>query len=358
MRSSTAQRSLLIALLGAIAVGVVIVGTVPATATHTSGNQTDVPATTLRIDLQPNGNARWAVTMRFELETENESMAFDRLANDFESGESDTLTIEPFRAAAVRASAATDRRMNISSVRRRANRDRGTLVVTFTWTQFARASGERLALGDVFTTPSGTWLPRLGENQRLVIEFPADYSVQSASRPLENRTFDIHGPARFQPGEPSATLVRQGPVTTTDTPDTPGLGITPVIGIGGLLVLVVILVGLLERRRRGAGAPTPAGDGDSGAGRGAATTDQTDSEPASDDRAAPGPLLSDEERVLRLLHQQGGRMKQAAIVDETDWSNAKVSQLLSEMAENGQLDKLRIGRENLISLPGELRDDE
>ena len=46
-------------------------------------------------------------------------------------------------------------------------------------------------------------------------------------------------------------------------------------------------------------------------------------------------------------------MKQANIVKETGWSNAKVSQLLSTMAEEGTIDKLRIGRENLISFPDE-----
>ena len=64
-------------------------------------------------------------------------------------------------------------------------------------------------------------------------------------------------------------------------------------------------------------------------------------------------LLSDEERVLRLLDDNGGRMKQANIVKETGWSNAKVSQLLSSMDEDDRIDKLRIGRENLISFPDE-----
>ena len=62
-------------------------------------------------------------------------------------------------------------------------------------------------------------------------------------------------------------------------------------------------------------------------------------------------LLSDEERIDRLLEENGGRMKQADIVEATDWSNAKVSQLLSSMHEAGDIDKLRIGRENLISFP-------
>jgi uncharacterized membrane protein len=44
-------------------------------------------------------------------------------------------------------------------------------------------------------------------------------------------------------------------------------------------------------------------------------------------------------------------MRQANIVKETGWSDAKVSQLLSSMAEEDRVDKLRLGRENLISLP-------
>jgi uncharacterized membrane protein len=64
-------------------------------------------------------------------------------------------------------------------------------------------------------------------------------------------------------------------------------------------------------------------------------------------------LLSDEERVLRLLERNGGRMKQANIVTETGWSNAKVSQLLSGMHDHEDIQKLRIGRENLIALPDE-----
>jgi uncharacterized membrane protein len=62
-------------------------------------------------------------------------------------------------------------------------------------------------------------------------------------------------------------------------------------------------------------------------------------------------LLSDEERVVRLLRRNGRRMKQASIVAETGWSNAKVSQLLSKMDESDEIAKLRIGRENLITLP-------
>ena len=62
---------------------------------------------------------------------------------------------------------------------------------------------------------------------------------------------------------------------------------------------------------------------------------------------------SDEDRVVRLLRENNGRMKQTRIVETTGWSKSKVSMLLSEMEQEGLVSKLQIGRENLISLPGE-----
>jgi hypothetical protein len=128
----------------------------------------------------------------------------------------------------------------------------------------------------------------------------------------------------------------------------------------------------------GSGATGPMGD-DAGAGAGTGPVGAADTDgsttvargpetvgDAGDAEADAGSeaevdlsLLSDEERVEHLLSQNGGRMKQATIVDETGWSDAKVSQLLSAMADEGRVDKLRLGRENLISLPeGDGSDDD
>jgi len=62
--------------------------------------------------------------------------------------------------------------------------------------------------------------------------------------------------------------------------------------------------------------------------------------------------LTDEEVILDILKDNDGRMKQARIVDETGWSKSKVSMLLSEMEDDGDITKLRMGRENIISLSG------
>jgi len=73
----------------------------------------------------------------------------------------------------------------------------------------------------------------------------------------------------------------------------------------------------------------------------------------ADESSETGQLLSDEDRVLRLLEENGGRMRQVSIVEETEWSKSKVSMLLSEMEDEGAISKLRVGRENIISLAGE-----
>ena len=75
---------------------------------------------------------------------------------------------------------------------------------------------------------------------------------------------------------------------------------------------------------------------------------ETANEPAVPDEA----FLSDEDRVRKLLRENGGRTKQVRIVEETGWSKSKVSVLLSEMEEDGTISKLRVGRENVVSLDG------
>ena len=62
---------------------------------------------------------------------------------------------------------------------------------------------------------------------------------------------------------------------------------------------------------------------------------------------------SDPERIRELVEENGGRMRQSEIVAEVEWSKAKVSRLLSDLESDEEITKLRIGRENLICLPGE-----
>jgi len=111
-----------------------------------------------------------------------------------------------------------------------------------------------------------------------------------------------------------------------------------VIALAGVFVGLAAVLGLVLRRRvRSTDGTAPEAEAGSG---------------ADDGDAAPGPaeLLSDGERVVRLLKEEGGRMRQSAVADRLDWSASKTSRTVSSLAEDEAVEKLRIGRENVVTL--------
>lgn len=90
---------------------------------------------------------------------------------------------------------------------------------------------------------------------------------------------------------------------------------------------------------------SPADGGDS------ATDDGDNAADGSDEESESTPaIVTDEDRVLDLLERNDGQLRQSEIVDRLDWSKSKTSRVLSGMADDGEIEKLRIGRENVIRL--------
>ncbi|MFC7235337.1 helix-turn-helix transcriptional regulator [Halosegnis marinus] len=367
--------ALLCLLLLAVAAPLAAVGPTAAGTVQETNGTLAPESTTLTVQLRTDGDARWTVSTAFVLRDGNDSRAFDRLAADFEAGNADVVyDATAFESAAAAASDETGRAMSIEDVGYAADRNTtdnvtvGRLSMSFEWTNFTEESGTRLRVGDAFNTSDGTWLPGLTSRQTLVVRPPAGYSVETAPVAPRDGVLRWEGPRSFEPGylgdivytgeTPTETAT---PSPTPNGPNEGGLGPLELVG-GGLLVLAAFALGGYALARRdgdpfggatdddtpdgGAGAAATGGNDDGGTAAAAATGAVADDEPDFD-------LLSDEERVEYLLERNGGRMKQATIVEETGWSNAKVSQLLSAMDEAGRVNKLRIGRENLISLPGE-----
>ncbi|PSQ38552.1 hypothetical protein BRD10_03900, partial [Halobacteriales archaeon SW_12_71_31] len=51
--------------------------------------------------------------------------------------------------------------------------------------------------------------------------------------------------------------------------------------------------------------------------------------------------------------RRGGRVRQQEIVEALDWTEAKTSQVVSGMREEGTIEGFRLGRENVLTLPDE-----
>jgi hypothetical protein len=335
--------------------------------------------TTFVIDIQADGDARWTVTERFNLSTEHDREAFEEIATEFESGaaEGSDLGFEAFQRAGELVDQETDREVNVTDAERTSSIDGnvGKLTLSFTWENFARSNGNKLSIDDVFETERGLWFAGLTPSQTLEITSPDGFGFDDANVLPEDGQLKWEGPASFTNETLQAVLVGDGGGTTTPTSTpspspspTPGVGsgdglgsmLGPValvlggVGMLGAVAVIAVMMGGTERVRTvlsKGGTQEESEPVEEGSDAGAETATQP---PESDsDSDIDIGLLSDEERVERLLEQNGGRMKQATIVKETGWSNAKVSQLLSSMEEEERINKLRIGRENLISFPDE-----
>lgn len=335
--------------------------------------------TSIVISLDTEGNARWTITETFNTTTETQQRAFQDIAVDFEAGDVSgyELGLDAFVEASQRVDAETARDMRITDSQRRStlDNDTGQLRLSFTWENFARIQDGDVILDDVYETEQGLWFQRLSASQDLTIKSPDEYGFAeftvSESTSLENRQLKIEGPVTLTNETLQAVLVGNSGAAdgTADdgtpqepTPNDSGSAVFGpvglVIGGFGLLAMVVVvsvfavgrerLVTLIQKPSQGENEETDVEE-----------TVQPDGTTVSKEPPDTGEseidmeLLSDEERVERLLDQNGGRMKQANIVKETGWSNAKVSQLLSSMEDEDRINKLRIGRENLISFPEE-----
>jgi uncharacterized membrane protein len=366
-----------------------------AAAPSQSSSASDVSSTIIEIQVQRNGDARISIVTTVPVQGKNDTAGFKEAAKSFEVGEFKKNTLDAFRHAARDTSNATNRPMSIENIDRNASRHEnvGRFVISFTWRNFAVVTdnGKYVRTNDSFSTTDGIWLSGLSMHQTLIIHAPPGYYIRSSPIPHQGQTLRWSGPRSFKPGfpNPNITYASSGsrdPPSQSPTPtpaSTPtGSSVSPfLLAVGAAVLIVIGSIGIFAFSRRDRVLTNVTMDGGIGTDgvenpsiSSSSSSSNPDPDPApdpdleldSDIESAVDPdpdsdtgtsddgidlgLLSDEERVERLLRQNDGRMKQANIVRETDWSDAKVSQLLSAMDEAGCIEKLRIGRENLISL--------
>jgi hypothetical protein len=351
-----------------------------------AGVETDEIA--IEVSTGADGNATWRIEYRTELGADgNTTDAFESLAADVRANP-DNYTdrfADRIRSTVRSAENATGRSMTADdfSVRTETSPIYGIVTYTFEWSNFANVTDDRVVVGDAI----GGFV--MNADTQLRFRWPAALTTGSVS-PTPDATFDRavrwdganteFGPDQprvvLEPAPPTATPTGTPTATTTPTgtpggteatPTDPGDttaatdaasggGGPPILAVG-LLALAAAGVGLAWWRRSGnpgdGAPPTPA-------------TDAPGDDPPDDD-ADPGAsdagsdpadgldeeLLSNEERVLRVLEDEGGRAKQQEVVEALGWTEAKTSQVVSGMRDEGTIDGFRLGRENVLTLPEE-----
>ena len=318
-------------------------GTVSGVATSQTSTQTAgvTPDTVvMRVQVHENGSASWKVAYRTRLDDPETAAAFESLQSDIRNNS--TAYSEQFvrrmRNTVDGAERATGREMSgenfgVDAEVREFPQRYGVIVYSFRWDGFAAVDGDRIRIGDAL---SGLFL---NEKTRLLISWPEGYEAATV-RPTPDeereRSAIWTGPTDFAGNEPRIVLAPP----TTGPFDLPFWAVAAMAGVAAVAALGLVGGWWLYRRydRRGRDAPDHSGRGE---------------RPKVADGDLPEELLSNEERVLRLLERSGGRVKQKDVVDEFDWTEAKTSQVVGHLREQGEIESFRLGRENVLSLPQE-----
>ncbi|MFB6131260.1 MAG: helix-turn-helix transcriptional regulator [Salinigranum sp.] len=331
----------------------------------------------MQVSVAPNGSATWSIEYRVRLSDENVTKAFESLKRDIERNETaySASFARRMRATAGAAENATGRNMSVQNVtvtanRRQLPREYGVVTYRFRWTGFASTSGDELRVGDAL---SGMFLDK---ETTLMIRWPSAYRQVSVSPTPDDRRDGAvvwNGPSDFVGDEPRLVLSSAPAPTTAGTATGTGAGGNAGGGAkggqsgGSMLPLAVGVVavaaaaaGFVAFRRRGGtldAGPLAGSDGSGPAGdAGRTAVDDApsgagDAADAGADQELPEELLSNEERVLRLVRERGGRLKQQEVAEALEWTDAKTSQVVRQMREEGQLEGFRLGRENVLTLP-------
>lgn len=300
-----------------------------------------------RIEVAADGDATWVLQVRTRLADDDAVEGYEAFQASFRENRSAYL--DPYRSrmgslvadAGNRTGRSMDaRNFTASTTIQTVPRRWGVVTYEFTWTNFARQRGDALLVGDVFE--NGMFI---AENDTLQLVAPEGHVATSVEPEPDERGEERlvwTGRRDFAHEQPGATF--EPAADRPSSGDELGNGL--VVGglLGGLAVLAA--VGFAYRTyggglgdRGGPDDPEPAAD----AAESTSTTE--DAEPAE--------IVSDEERVRRLLAEAGGRRKQSEIVEEVDWSKSKVSRVIARLEDEGVVSKVRIGRENVVELTEE-----
>lgn len=358
-------------------------------------NETNAPQTLAATDefdnvefhitVYENGTAEWTFSYQRTLNNESERQQFEAFAQEFNNNSTQMWRNfqDQARNLAATGQNFTGRTMKAQEFEKRAyvgglvNDNRGVVTMTFQWTSFTYSDNETIIVGDVFE--GGLYI---GPNQSLVVhtgpglqfqsvdpENPAELSgealEESESVTWEGEyDFNNQRPrVKFQPvpGETTTTTETTtaengsaGDTTLTTVVQEPAEGDdwSPLMLFVGAVVVLLGLAAAFAWRQGDFGSFANSGSNPGSGGTAGAVASDSGGERTTEPSVSDEELLTDEARVKKLLDENGGRMKQVNIVEETGWSKSKVSMLLSEMEDDGEISKLRVGRENIISLEG------
>lgn len=199
------------------------------------------------------------------------------------------------------------------------------VLYEITWQNFSILEGAEIKIGDVFKVPD--FFLRLYGDGKVYLTYPDGYAVETVSPPPYNpddahQTLEWLGTANFVQGLPSIIL-KEKPAGPLEILSRNSLAVASLVAaVAGFSVAVYLF---RRRKRRG-------------------------NIPASKPETASPMIESDEEKIVRLLKASGGTLHQTVIVEQTKFSKAKTSQLLTILEKKGTVRREKKGRDKIVTI--------
>jgi uncharacterized membrane protein len=199
-----------------------------------------------------------------------------------------------------------------------------TTEYTFMWQNFSIVQGSQLSFGDVFQV--NNFFGQLYGDAAMQLTYPTDFTVKSVS-PVPYERQDSADSMKW-PRTQDLVTHRVNVVLTSDGQDrnSPSNGWQLYAILIAVSATVVILVALgffiFKRRKNIAPSAIP----------------------------AESPLLSEGDKVIKLVKSSGGSMRQSEITDQLRFSKAKTSQLLAALEKKGSITRYKNGRDKIVTL--------
>lgn len=300
----------------------------------------DADRVLLRFDVRDDGSAIAHIEYRFALNRSNSTAAFENLQRDIEADQ--TAYLDRFERrinqTVQTANNSSSRVMDIQNVTVRAETRQlpqpyGVVNYTYTWNGFAAVENDRIRISDAL---AGLYLD---DKSRLQISWPEGYhtrTVHDSASETRDRAAIWTGPTWFDRGGPRIVLARNGvPIDT----------IPVALLTVGLLCVAGGVVLWHSNGRAIAWLPTGSSADDRTPGP---ADEHAPTEPTT--TSVDPELMSNEERILWEINQRGGRVKQQDLVTALGWSDSKVSRGVSALRERGEIERFRLGNENVLTV--------
>ena len=292
------------------------------------------------IEVHENGTVFWTIQERISLETQpelNEWNQFIRTGQGYRYQQIVEELKDRTNQSLISAENISKRSMELRNVNisydmlKTTSGTFGIINIRFEWLNFSHVNSSSIFIGDSFTevmAPSS-------ENV-LIIKIPDNYDVVSVSPEFDKRDgtrliWDGTMYRSFDVGEPSLVLRPSTiwPMPTNFVLPNAINNTWPLI----ILILLILITGITILLWKKRSIPST----------------------KNDDVFTPDPdmimeYLEDEEMIIKILIKHNGQANQSDIVKETGFSKSKISNVLTKMKEDGDIDKIRQGKRNIIRL--------